>query len=456
MITPISSLNIKKQSYKNINSGNILYPKYYSSPYDKVDISFTSQKIISKNIFKKVAMFENNPKWQQAILRENPLKVKPNDMRTPFQRDYDRILYSEGHDRMRDKAQSYVTLEKKLKNTETLLHPKHDMVSTRSTHIQQVANIARRICKHLGLNEDLAEAIALGHDLGHSPFGHEGETALKEMTQKYGLELFWHEKNSLKMIDDLLTLETSSGNHKNFNLTYAVRDGIICHCGEVDQNGLKPRSEAIDLMQIEKASQYQPFSWEGCVVKVADKIAYLGRDVEDALKTGVLSKKQRKLLKEIVIEHVPDFEGEVNNSSLIDLFINDLTRNSTPEKGIGFSKEIFGVMKAVKKFNSENIYSSPKQKPNKEFFKKVLGTIFETYDELYDGKNTIKTLKKKPHTKEFRKWLIKYSQGIKRPEIYQNKTLYNLEDKQQYRQAIVDFISGMTDNYAMKTYSEFS
>lgn len=454
MITPIFFTTSPKNTQKSVKSDNVSYRRSWALSSDKLDINFASQKSLQKGVFATVGMLENNPKWKNAITRQKPLSVKANDLRTDFERDYNRIMHSEGNDRMRYKAQSYVAVETHIftKNAIQRL-PENDMISTRSTHVAQVADISKRICKQLGLNADLAEAIALGHDLGHSPFGHEGEHVLKKITIENGLEPFWHEKNSLKMVDDLLTLENSSGRVRNLNLTYAVRDGIICHCGEVDQNGLKPRDEVLDLAKFQKAGLVQPYTWEGCVVKVSDKIAYLGRDIEDALKSGTLEQNDRKELKKIVKKHLPEFKEEVNNSSLINLFTKDLIENSTPESGIGLSKEVFAVMKDIKKFNYEHIYSSAKQKPEGIFFQEVLGTIFNEYDGLYKGDITPSVLNK-PSNKDFKTWLTKYSQGQDRPKGSQNKTVYNLDDRQQYRQAVIDFMSGMTDKYAQKTYQK--
>ena len=136
------------------------------------------------------------------------------------------------------------------------------------------------IAKYLGLNTDLTRAIAMGHDLGHAPFGHEGEVELTKIRKELGMDAFWHERNSLRIIEDIELLEDNNKNYQNLNLTYAVRDGIISHCGEVDENGIMPRKEKIDLDTFETSGQYQAYTWEGCVVKIADKIAYLGRSEE--------------------------------------------------------------------------------------------------------------------------------------------------------------------------------
>jgi dGTPase len=423
---------------------------------DSIEISFGSIK--SKALFKSVAMTPNNSKWEQAIKRETPLRKKLNDTRTDFERDYNRILHSEGYERLRYKAQTYVKAIKGILPDADISHvaPPNDMVSTRSTHVSQVADISKRICKELGLNVELAEAIAHGHDIGHSPFGHEGEHIFRSLTKENGLETFWHEKNGLNMADNIVTLENNAGRSKNLNLTYAVRDGIITHCGEVDQNGLKPRTEAIDITKLQKASEVHPFTWEACVVKISDKIAYIGRDIEDAQRLGILGKNHQKDLKKIVKKHLPDFKEEVNNSSLINLFVNDIVANSSPKKGIGLSTPVFEVMKDIKKFNYDNIYHAEALHPPGKYFDTVLRTNFNTYDSLYKGENTIQEMDRHPHlpTEHFKQWLIKYTDNDQKPKQFKNKVVYDLKDRQQYKKAIIDYMSGMTDDFAAETYKQ--
>ncbi|MDD3419490.1 MAG: HD domain-containing protein [Candidatus Gastranaerophilales bacterium] len=428
---------------------------------DQVQIAFTGIKTPpAKAIFASVAMTPQNPKWKQAIKRELPVRKKANDPRTDFERDFNRILHSEGYDRLRYKAQTYVKAHKGVLPDAKIAHvaPPNDMVSTRSTHVSQVADIAKRICKKLGLNEELAEAIAHGHDIGHSPFGHEGEHILRRISSDEGLEPFWHEKNSLNMVDNLVTLKNKKGLSKNLNLTYAVRDGIITHCGEVDQNGIKPRNEVIDLMSLKKASETQPFTWEGCIVKISDKIAYIGRDIEDAQRLGILNEGNQKDLQKIIKKHIPKFKNEVNNSSLIDLFIDDIVKNSSIDNGIGFSKPVFEAMKEIKNYNYKNIYHTEALHPPAEYFNTVLRTTFNTYDNLYKGENTLQELDRHANlpTKDFKDWLIKHTDSEQKPKEYKNKIVYDLKDQQQYKKAIIDYMSGMTDDFAVTTYKKIS
>ena len=144
---------------------------------------------------------------------------------------------------------------------------------------------------------ELTKAIATAHDIGNSPFGHQGEKIISELSKDFIQKPFWHEKNGLEFVDKVELLETPEGKIQPLDLTYGVRDGIISHCGEINENGLKPRTKYIDLYEYEHPNQYAPYTWEGCVVKIADKLSYLGRDIEDAITLGILDKKLKELEK---------------------------------------------------------------------------------------------------------------------------------------------------------------
>ncbi len=224
---------------------------------------------LEKKTFSQVAAFPENPKWQNCISRLGKLSHRKYDIRSEFERDYNRILNCTAYSRLKHKTQVFFATN-------------NDHVCTRMEHVNIVASIAKTIARALGLNVELVEAMAFGHDLGHAPFGHHGETIIAEiMKQENFPSSFWHEKNSLRMVDYIETLPNSRGEHENLSLTYAVRDGIVCHCGEVDENYLKPREEFVDLESMSKG-QYMPYTYEGCVVKICDKLAYIGRDIEDA------------------------------------------------------------------------------------------------------------------------------------------------------------------------------
>ena len=160
--------------------------------------------------------------------------------------------------------------------TQVFFSPENDHICTRAEHVALVESISYTIAKALGLNVELTKAIATAHDIGHSPFGHQGEKVLNQLAKRDIGETFWHERNGLEVVDNIELLEDKDGICNNLNLTYAVRDGIISHCGEIDENMLRPREEAIDLKKYTYPNEYAPYTWEGCVVKIADKISYLG------------------------------------------------------------------------------------------------------------------------------------------------------------------------------------
>lgn len=405
-------------------------------------VSFKSTLTVlnGQNSFVGEAMSPKNPKWVNSISRKVPTNEVTENV---FDRDRKSIINTDGYDRLRLKCMVYPI-------------PDNDMVTTRSVHVLQVANVAREICKKLGLNESLAEVIALGHDIGHSPFGHDGEFALNKISKKYALPNFWHEKNGLRMVDKLLTIVDSNGAKQNLNLTYAVRDGIICHCGEVDENFIKPRNAFVPLSSITKPAQHQPYTWEGVVVKISDKVAYLGRDIEDALRLGIYDDDNQKELNDIVRTVKPDFNGVVNNASLTKLFVDDIVRNSSPQKGIGLSAEGIHVMNEVKKYNMEHVYSKDEVRAiSRAQTENILESIFLYYDKMYKGQSTVSLLMNNgdKYCNSFSKWLTQRSATLCRNIHDKNASVYSLNNKSDYRQAIIDYISGMTDTFAMKTYN---
>ena len=270
--------------------------------------------------FSNVAMKEDK-NCEIATVRQRELYSRNNDVRTEFGRDYTRILHCLAYRRLKHKTQVFF-------NTQ------NDHICTRMEHVSHVESVSYIIAKSLGLNYELTKSIAMGHDLGHAPFGHEGENVIKRIVKDNLGESFWHEKNGLRVVDKLELLQDNKGVLTNLNLTYAVRDGIICHCGEVDENGIFPRKENIDLNTIRTPGEVQPFTWEGCVVKISDKIAYLGRDIEDALLLKIISRDDLKEVYELGYKYG---QRTVNTSVIINELICDLIENSSTEKGICFS-----------------------------------------------------------------------------------------------------------------------
>ncbi|MDD3151224.1 MAG: HD domain-containing protein [Candidatus Gastranaerophilales bacterium] len=410
-------------------------------------ISFKGAAV--SGVLKKVAASKHSPLWEKLISRETSLYKRTDDLRSEFTRDYDRILHSDAYNKMSGKTQVFS-------------HPKSDTTSTRIHHVNQVASIAEDLARHFGLNVELTRAIAVGHDVGHTPFGHGGERALSAIMKSNNFDdAFWHEKNSLRFIDDIETKLDPQGAEKNLDLTYAVRDGIISHCGEVDENGLRPRTEYIDLRTIKKNNRPQPFTWEGCVVKISDKIAYLGKDLEDAVNNKFLKPEKLEELRKIVKADTGLHFDAINNTVLINHFISDLRKNSSLEKGLCFSEPAFKLMNTIKKFNYENIYL-PKDKIQGPYYDLSINTVFNTLDSLYDGKNTLTKLNEVRESKPilisgFSNWLVKYSNVATEERVskkYANKIIYDIENPKDYKQAIIEYTASLTDRGLKKSFDE--
>ena len=376
---------------------------------------------------------QENPLWSNYIKREKELYKRNNDLRSEFERDYTRVIHSTAYRRMKNKTQVFFS-------------PKNDHICTRAEHVVHVESVSYTIAKNLGLNTELTKAIATAHDIGHSPFGHQGERILSNISKQDIGEAFWHEKNGLNMVDKIELLEDPKGNKQNMNLTYAVRDGIISHCGEIDENSLKPRKEFIDLNNYTYPNQYAPYTWEGCVVKIADKIAYLGRDIQDAITLGMIENLDE--LYEILNY---DKDEVINNTVIINNLIYDLCTNSSIEKGLCFSEEKFNMINTLKKYNYKKIYFSEKLQPSNSYFELIINTIYNLLKQSYtDKKAKNKCLEL---IKDFNNWLKDYW-NLERNRENQNDVIFNMSDEKDFYKAIIYYIAGMTDNYAVEMYNK--
>lgn len=402
--------------------------------------------------FKSVAATPENKNWEKLISRQTELYSRPDDVRSPFARDYTRILHSQAYRRLKHKTQVFFNID-------------NDHICTRIEHVAHVESVSHTIAKTLGLNDELTKAIAMGHDLGHAPFGHQGEFIISELSEKYLNKKFWHEQNGVRFVDKIELLEDNYKKSKNLDLTYAVRDGIISHCGEVDENGLMPREELIDLSEFTRAGQYQPATWEGCVVKISDKIAYIGRDIEDAINLGFLNDTTKNdLLK---MARAND-ERVLNTTVIMHNLIIDICNNSSPEKGITLSPRFLEQLNTIKQFNYKHIYNHERLTPFKEYSRLIINQIFHVLKKTYDGKHSWSAIdEQKRHYPllmgSFDKWLAKYCFTDIVPKgdllniafMCENEKIYKrLEDEKIYIQAILDFISGMTDRFAIKVFNE--
>jgi len=407
---------------------------------------------MENNRFQDLAVSENHPLWEQLIMRSGKLYKRNDEIRSDFARDYTRILHSKAYRRLKHKTQVFFNID-------------NDHICTRMEHVSHVESVSSTIAKYLGLNKELTRAISVSHDMGHAPFGHQGESILQELAKEYLQQDFWHEKNSLRFADSIELLEDNYKKQQNLNLTYAVRDGIISHCGEVADNGIFPRKELIPLSQFECPNQYQPATWEGCVVKISDKIAYIGRDIEDAIHLGFLDPSAKsKLLKMAQIND----ENVMNTTVIMHNMIIDICKNSSPTHGITLSREYSQQLQELMQFNYDYIYKHERLQPFKSYSELVIKQIFSLLFNCYDGKHSWSVFQEQNNyypilVTYFQRWLARYCS----PDIVpagelqdlalqcENQKIYNdLSNREIYIQAILDYISSMTDRFAIKVFNE--
>jgi dGTPase len=290
-----------------------------------------------------------------------------------------------------------------------------------------VATIAATICKGLvevgwELDIEMAFAIGLGHDIGHAPFGHAGEEALNKKLGHNGT--FIHEVHGYRVVEHL------AREGKGLNLTYGVKDGILCHNGEKFDNELVPESELHELEKINNR-KHMPSSFEGCIARISDKIAYLGRDIEDAIMVGLIKKND---IPETIKKELGSKNGEI-----IDTLVNDVINYSRANGVIGFSPDKRTVMNELKRFNYKYIYYHERVNRFKIQGIKIIHTLFDLYADLFTkyGHDYPRYEKaKEPLAKEFGDYLKRMH------DFYQGKedNIYTI---------VTDYIAGMSDIYAM-------
>jgi dGTPase len=333
--------------------------------------------------------------------------------RQTFSVDVDRILHSRAYTRYIDKTQVFY-----------LIH--HDHITHRVLHVQLVSKIARTIGRYLGLNEDLIEAIALGHDIGHTPFGHDGERFLSERCRASGIGDFHHNVQSVQFLDRV------ERKGKGWNLCLQTLDGILCHDGEVHNQVLKPeRSKTFEMLEKEMALKKEnslfpliPMTLEGCVVRMADTISYIGRDIEDAIRLDMI--KRSDLPKESV-----DVLGDTNGTIVYHL-VTDIINTSFQNTYVAFSQKISEALKRFKDFNLERIYMNPKIKKHTDTIKRLFGILFEKYLDDIEKENRASVI--------FKGFLEDMSE-----DYIQNHCKEEI---------VRDFIAGMTDQYFLRQCPE--
>lgn len=291
------------------------------------------------------------------------------DIRPVFQRDRDRILHCKSFRRLKHKTQVF-------------LSPKGDHYRTRLTHTLEVSQNARTIAKALRLNEDLVEAIALGHDLGHTPFGHAGERILNELCD----EGYRHNEQSVRIVEKL------EKDGKGLNLTWEVRDGILNH-----------------------QTSMRPHTLEGKIVRLSDKIAYINHDIDDAIRAKVMSEEDIPLEIRKVLG--------MTTKERLNTLIHNIIMNSMGKNDIVMSEEIGGAMQDLRKFMFQKVYTNPAAKGEEAKAERLLCELYAHY------MGHIEIL----------------------PEQYQR--MHSEGEKKE--RVVCDYISGMTDQYAVAKYREF-
>jgi len=355
--------------------------------------------------------FVNQLSRDQLLRRKIP---REEDSRGQYFRDTTAIIHSYPFRRLKHKTQVFFS-------------PKNDHICTRIEHVMHVASIAAAICRGLDLDADLAWAIGLGHDLGHTPFGHVGEQIIDELKAEYGG--FIHELYSLRVVDHLANYG------KGMNLTYAVRDGIVNHCGEKFEQSILPDFREKNLNDIHARDQY-PSTWEGAVVRMADKVAYLGRDVEDAV--------QLKLIrKESIPDEVRRILG-ISNSEIINTLVTDVIAYSKREGAIGFSDTVFQAMRTLKEFNYKNIYLHPLLANYHRYFERTLRVLYTYLVEIFG----LYGFDQEKYQTEQNVVAVRYGDYV-----CKMRTFYQDHDR-SFDQMPFDYLAGMTDGYALDCASE--
>ena len=349
--------------------------------------------------------------------RGRSIAENDNDIRNPYERDVGRIIFSQSFRRLKHKTQVF-------------FNPTNDHICSRLEHVLYVYYISSTIGKALNLNTDLIQAIALGHDIGHAPFGHSGERFLNRcLKEKEPDRFFEHEAHGIRVVD----LLESRGQGPGLNLTFEVRDGILSHCGEIyDEKVLrpfrdKPESEVSYL--IPKSKRSAPATLEGCVVRFADKIAYVGRDVEDALRTGI-------------IEDISDFAPEAakvlgqNNSQVINTLVEDIINCSLSKDEIRMSDTAGDALTQFLNTNVSQIYKAPKVEVYEKTVEIMINGLFDAF---YNASLNLDSAldSKKPAIRKFAKFAVEHPEEDCPPAV-----------------KVTDFIAGMTDQFATECFNE--
>ena len=369
-------------------------------PLDKIKKDLNQKE---KNTLFPLATISTN-----AIRRSYEERLEKG-YRQSFSVDVDRILHSRSYTRYIDKTQVFYLID-------------NDHITHRVLHVQLVSKIGRTIGHFLGLNEDLIEACALGHDIGHAPFGHDGERFLSELCNSHGIGHFQHNVQSVQFLDKV------ERKGKGWNLCLQTLDGILCHDGEIHNERLFPETdksfEILEKEMTEKkdtpSTNLTPMTLEGCVVRMSDTISYVGRDIEDAIRLDMI---KRSDLPKKCVKRLGDTNGEI-----VYHLVTDIIRNSFQKNYLAFSPEVSAALKHLKAFNYEHIYMNPKIKIHSSLIKKRFRMLFEKY---------LNDIKKENNDS------VIFSTFLK--DMSENYFKNHVEVE-----IVRDFIAGMTDQYFLR------
>lgn len=369
------------------------------------------------NIIKEqIGKREKNLSSFASLSKEAIRKRKfSEDIRLEYERDVDRIIHTLTYTRYIDKTQVYSEI-------------KNDNISRRMTHVQFVSRAARTIARALNLNEDLCEAIALGHDVGHTPFGHVGEGILNEISKEKLTQVFAHNLNSVRVFT---TLEN---NGVGCNLTLQVLDGIMCHNGEMVQDKYYPIKKDfikfeeeynLCLKNEENIKKLRPMTLEGCVVRLSDIIGYIGKDIEDAKRVGMFE-------DDCIPNEIKEVLG-TTNSQIMNSLILDIIDNSYEKGYIAMSSRVYNALANLKKFNMENIYLKASNENFLKRCKNIFNRLFDVYLSALVNKKTTNSIY----------------------EIYLNNMDSSYIKNNKKEQIVVDYLSGMTDGFINSEYERY-
>ena len=349
---------------------------------------------------------------KDAVRRQPDQRIDAG-YRQQYAADSDRILHSLAYTRYIDKTQVFYLVD-------------NDHITHRVLHVQLVSKISRTIGRYLGLNEDLIEAIALGHDIGHCPFGHDGETFLSELCKAHGIGPFQHNIQSVRFLDNI------ERKGRGWNLTLQVLDGILCHDGEIHVPRLEPQPEktfaVLDNEMAAKASNpslpLTPMTLEGCVVRMADTISYIGRDIEDAIRLNLIERCD-------IPQTCTGILGDTNGTIVYSL-VTDLITNSHQKPFVCFSQNVSEALKVLRHFNLNRIYLNTEIKPDFKVLRSIFKLLFERYLEDIQKNN--------------------------QDSIIFNEYLHDMEhsylSNTKPAEIVRDFMAGMTDQYFLRQCPE--